>query len=118
MIRILRENDVDVIFSHKGPRKRRGRKRKSRLGQMLQIDASPFDWLSNGSMLSMHGAIDDATGRVVALWLKPAECLNGYFRVLEQTILRWGIPVSIYSDAHTIFFSPKSGKLTPQEELA
>ena len=118
VIRILRENDVDVIFSHKGPRKRRGRKRKSRLGQMLQIDASPFDWLSNGSMLSMHGAIDDATGRVVALWLKPAECLNGYFRVLEQTILRWGIPVSIYSDAHTIFFSPKSGKLTPQEELA
>ncbi|MDT8285417.1 MAG: integrase, partial [Thermovirgaceae bacterium] len=68
--RILRENNVDVIFSHKGPRKRRGRKRRSRLGQMLQIDASPFDWLSNGSMPSMHGAIDDATGRVVALWLE------------------------------------------------
>ena len=117
VIRILRENDVDIIFSHKGPRKRRGRKRKSRLGQMLQIDASPFDWLSKGSMLSMHGAIDDATGRVVALWLEPAECLKGYFHVLEQTILRWGVPVSIYSDAHTIFFSPKSGKLTPQEEL-
>ena len=117
VIRILRENNVDVIFSHKGPRKRRGRKRKSRFGQMLQIDASPFDWLSNGSMLSMHGAIDDATGRVVALWLEPAECLNGYFHVLEQTILRWGVPVSIYSDAHTIFFSPKSGKLTLQEEM-
>lgn len=84
---------------------------------MLQIDASPFDWLSNGSMLSMHGAIDDATGRIVALWLEPTECLNGYFHILEQTILRWGVPVSIYSDAHTIFFSPKSGKLTPQEEL-
>ena len=118
MIRILRENNVDVPFSHKGPRKRRGRKRKSRIGQMLQIDASPFDWLSNGSMLSMHGAIDDATGKVVALWLEPTECLNGYFHVLERTILKWGVPVSIYSDAHTIFFSPKSGKLTVQEELA
>ena len=117
MVRILKENGVDLPFSHKGPRKRRGRKRRSRFGEMLQIDASPFDWLSNGSMLSMHGAIDDATGRVVALWLEPAECLNGYLHVLEQTILRWGIPVSIYSDAHTIFFSPKSGKLTLQEEL-
>ncbi|MDT8285416.1 MAG: integrase, partial [Thermovirgaceae bacterium] len=72
---------------------------------------------SNGSMPSMHGAIDDATGRVVALWLESAECLNGYFHVLEQTILRWGVPVSIYSDAHTIFFSPRSGKLTLQEEM-
>jgi len=117
VIRILRENDIDVSFSHKGPRKRRGRKRKPRLGQMLQIDASPFDWLSDGSMLSMHGAIDDATGKITALWLEPTECLNGYFHVLERTLLRWGVPASIYSDAHTIFFSPKSGKLTMQEEL-
>lgn len=67
VIRILRENDVDVIFSHNGPRKRRGRKRRPRFGEMLQIDASPFDWLSSGSMISLHGAIDDATGKVVAL---------------------------------------------------
>ncbi|MDO9508125.1 MAG: ISNCY family transposase, partial [Thermovirgaceae bacterium] len=90
---------------------------RPRFGEMLQIDASPFDWLSNGSMISLHGAIDDATGKVVALWLEPTERLNGYFKVLKRTILTYGVPRSIYSDAHSIFFSPKSGKLTVQDEL-
>jgi len=57
-----------------------------RFGQMLQIDASPFYWLSNGSMISLHGAIDDATGNVTALRFERTECLDGYFRVLEETI--------------------------------
>ncbi|MDD5515741.1 MAG: hypothetical protein PHX71_10430, partial [Synergistales bacterium] len=47
----------------------------------------PFDWLSNGSMISLHSAIDDATGNVTALRFERTECLDGYFRVLEETIL-------------------------------
>lgn len=115
--RFLQEAGIHTHFSHKGPRKRKGRKRRPRFGDMLQIDASPFDWLFSGSMISLHGAIDDATGKVVALWLEPTERLNGYFKVLKRTILTYGVPRSIYSDAHSIFFSPKSGKLTVQDEL-
>ena len=70
-----------------------------RFGQMLQIDASPFDWLSKGSMISLHGAIDDGTGNVTALHFEPAECLDGSFRVLEETVLAYGVPRSIGSDA-------------------
>jgi hypothetical protein len=88
-----------------------------RFGQMLQIDASPFDWLSNGSMISLHGAIDDGTGNVTALRFEPAECLDGSFRVLEETVLAYGVPRSIDSDAHSIFFSPKPDRLTLVEEL-
>jgi hypothetical protein len=73
---------------------------------MVQIDASPFDWLGNGSMLALHGAIDDATGKILALWLEPTECLFGYFHVLDRMIRKYGVPGIIYSDAHTIFFSP------------
>ena len=39
------------------------RKRKACPGMMVQLDASPYQWLG-GSKLSMHGAIDDATGKV------------------------------------------------------
>ena len=115
--RILKGASLKNPFSHKGPRKRRMRARMERFGQMLQIDASPFDWLSNGSMITLHGAIDDATGHVTALRFEPTECLDGYFHVLEETILSYGIPRSIYSDAHSIFFSPSPSKLSLTEEL-
>ena len=115
--RILKGASLKNPFSHKGPRKRRRRTRMERFGQMLQIDASPFDWLSNGSVVSLHGAIDDATGNVTALRFERTECLDGYFRVLEETILGYGVPRSIYSDAHSIFFSPKPPRLTLVEEL-
>lgn len=85
--RILKGANLKNPFSHKGSRKRKRRIRMERSGQMLQIDASPFDWLSNGSMISLHGAIDDATGNVTALRFERTECLDGYFRVLEETIL-------------------------------
>jgi hypothetical protein len=77
--RILKRRGVKNSFTHKGPKKHRRRERKKRFGEMVQIDASPFDWLCNGSMLSLHGAIDDATGKILALWLKPTECLFQLF---------------------------------------
>jgi len=55
--RILKGAGLKNPFSHKGPRKRKRRIRMERFGQMLQIDASPFDWLCNGSMLALHGAV-------------------------------------------------------------
>ena len=115
--RILKERGIKSPFTHKGPKKHRRRKRKRQLGEMVQIDASFFDWLCNGSMLALHGVIDDATGKILALWLEPTECLFGYFHVLDRMIRKYGVPGIIYSDAHTIFFSPRSGKLSAEEEL-
>jgi len=115
--RILKERGIKNPFTHKGPKKHRRRKRKRQLGEMVQIDASFFDWLCNGSMLALHGVIDDATGKILALWLEPTECLFGYFHVLDRMIRKYGVPGIIYSDAHTIFFSPRSGKLSAEEEL-
>lgn len=95
----------------------RRRKRKAREGIMLQMDASPFDWLNDGQDYSIHGAIDDATGKVVALYMCKEECLQGYFEVMRTVITENGIPVSLYADRHTIFLSPKDGKLTIEEQL-
>lgn len=43
------------------------------------------------------------------------ECLFGYLEMMRQCCLDFGVPQSIYSDRHTIFRSPKTGKLTVEE---
>ncbi|MGI6551991.1 MAG: integrase, partial [Bacillota bacterium] len=68
--------------------------------------------------LALHGGIDDATGKVVALYLAKNECLQGYFEVMRFMFENFGIPVSIYSDSHTIFKSPLKDKLSIEEQLA
>ena len=117
VIRILKEKGVDLPCSRKGPRRRQRRERRKKRGELIQLDASPFDWLSNERMCSLHGAIDDATSEIVALWLAETEQLNGYFHVLANMIRTSGVPRALYTDGHTIFFSPQDGKLTEEEEL-
>jgi transposase len=99
-------------------KKHRRRKRKAREGIMLQMDASPFDWLNDGQQYSIHGAIDDATGKIAALYMCKHECLQGYFEVMRTVITQNGIPISLYADRHAIFVSPKDGKLTLEEQFA
>ena len=82
---------------------------------MVQLDASPFAWLG-GENLNLHGAIDDATGTVLGLYLCKEETLEGYFEVARQMIKVFGIPISTYNDRRTIFVSPK-GKLSIEDQL-
>ena len=113
--RILRGAGIVSPRKKKKIRAHRYRKRKDCAGMMVQLDASPYSWLG-GEDLNLHGAIDDATGSVVGLYLCKEETLEGYFEVVRQMIRGPGIPISTYSDRHTIFFSPK-GKLTVEDQL-
>ena len=45
------------------------------------------------------------------------ECLFGYEEMMRCCCLKFGVPQSVYSDKHTIFRSPKTGKLTVEEEI-
>lgn len=91
------------------------RKRKPHPGQLIQIDATPFAWFGGNITYTLHGAIDDATGSVVGLFLTKNECLYGYLETMRQCCMDFGVPQTVYSDNHTIFRSPKTGKLTVDE---
>ena len=67
---------------------------------------------------TLLGAIDDASGQVVGLFLTQNECLYGYLETLRQCCTDFGIPQTVYSDNHTIFRSPKTGKMTTDELIA
>jgi hypothetical protein len=80
------------------------------------MDASPYEWIS-GIKCSLHGAIDDARGNITGLYFCENECLNGYFEVKRQTILEYGLPVSVYVDRHIIFKAPSNTKPTIYDEF-
>ncbi|WP_311135608.1 ISNCY family transposase [Aminithiophilus ramosus] len=115
--RFLRAENLSLVHRHRAPKRRSRRVRRSRRGDLVQMDASPFDWFEIGERCTLHGVIDDATGEVLGLWMARNECLFGYFRVLRQMLDRHGVPRELYADRHTIFLSPKSEKLTIKEEL-
>ncbi len=108
------------LASPKKRRKRKShhrRKRKARRGTLIQMDATPFEWFSTPEKFTLHGAVDDATGEIVGAFLTPHECLMGYFAVARQMLLNCGIPVSLYTDRHSIFVSPKAASLSIQDQL-
>jgi hypothetical protein len=71
---------------------------------MLQIDASPHDWLEGrGPWLTLVGAIDDATN---FRWARFVERENtwAYLELLKDICHSHGLPLSLYSDKHSVFF--------------
>ena len=113
--RILRKEGLSPKLKHKRPRYRKRRERKEAFGRMVQIDASPHDWLEGrGPWLTLVGGRDDATNHT---WVhfEPVENLWGYFHLIQDIASSHGLPFSLYSDCHTIFFSPRPQ--TVEEQL-
>jgi len=88
-------------------RPRQGRMRRTpeaQMGALVQLDASPFAWLGDrGPRLTLHGAIDDATGTGLALVFRPTEDLHGYVTVLQQLCTTYGRPLVLYGDRFGVF---------------
>lgn len=74
------------------------------MGALVQLDASPFAWLeTRGPQLALHGAIDDATSTVLALYFRPTEDLHGYVTLLGQLVTTYGRPLALYGDRLNVF---------------
>lgn len=116
--RVLTEAGIKSPMKRRKKKSHHRRKRKPQKGMLVQIDASPHEWIPGLGTLDLHGAIDDATGDVLALYLMPNECMEGHYEIARQVITNQGRPLSFYCDKHTIFVSPKDGKLTIEEQLA
>ncbi|MET0650005.1 MAG: ISNCY family transposase [Pyrinomonadaceae bacterium] len=97
------------------PRKYRSRReRRAAAGMLLQIDASPHDWLEGrGSYLTLVGAIDDATNRC---WVRfsEAETTWAYLGLMREVALSAGLPLALYSDRHDIFHARREPTIIEQ----
>ena len=108
----------------KSPRKRRAPKHRSRRerypqkGMLLQTDASEHDWLEGrGPRLTLVGAIDDATGEVPHALFRLEEDSQGYFLLFREIVGRYGMPMAVYRDRHSIFEHVTSAPETLEEQL-
>jgi transposase len=100
------------------PRQYRARREpRARMGALVQLDASPFNWLeARGPAMSLHGAIDDATGTVLALHFRPTEDLHGYTTLLAALATQHGRPLACYGDRLNVFLR-NDAHWTLDEEL-
>ena len=101
---------IRLALGRASPRRRRAPQHRSRrprapaMGQLVQLDASPFAWFEDrGPRATLHGLIDDATSSPLALWFRPTEDLHGYTTVLGQTCRQYGLPITLYGDRLNLF---------------
>jgi transposase len=110
----LRAAGIKPKRKRRRPKYRSRRERKEAFGMMIQIDASDHDWLEGrGPKMVLVGGIDDATGFVWAHF-EDSETTWSYLRLIRRVALSHGIPLSLYSDRHMIFHSPKEPTIIEQ----
>ena len=98
-----REAGIRPKCRRRPPKHRRRRPRQLAEGLMLLWDGSPHRWFgAQTAPCCLMAAIDDATGKVLALRFVPQESAWAYLKLLEEVICRWGVPASVYQDRHTI----------------
>jgi hypothetical protein len=80
------------------------RERRSRFGELVQIDGSHHDWFEGRApKCCLFVFIDDATSRIIAARFEPTETTLGYMRCVRAHVEKCGKPLSYYSDRHSIF---------------
>jgi transposase len=111
---ILRKEGIPSKRKVKRRKYRSRRERKEAFGMMLQLDASPHDWLQGrGPWLTLLGAKDDATGYVWAHF-EEAETTWGYLDLMGEVISTHGVPLSLYADRHSIFHTTREPTIIEQ----
>jgi transposase len=79
----------------------RRRPRKAAEGTMMLWDGSPHRWFGKKyDPCCLMAAMDDASGKVLALRFVDAESSWAYLSVLERVVCHHGIPASVYQDRH------------------
>ena len=102
--RIQREINTSVTEIKKVPHIYALRRRRSRFGELIQIDGSPHAWFGEDAQRAcLLAFIDDATGIITAARFYPTENQTDYLTLIKEHVCRYGVPVALYSDRHTIF---------------
>jgi Helix-turn-helix domain len=80
------------------------RTRRSRYGEMQQIDGSYEYWFEErGEKCCLLVSVDDATSAITGLMFCKTETTEDYLTLLKAYIAKHGRPVSFYSDKHSVF---------------
>ena len=110
---------ADGLWKPKIKRKKRAhptRERRACKGELIQIDGSPHTWFEDRApKCTLIAFIDDATSQLMGARFYPSETTIAYLDVLESYVSRYGRPLSLYSDRHSIFTTHKDEDIDPTQ---
>ena len=83
------------------------------VGELWQLDATPFRWFGEGAAtLPMLNLLDDASRRQTGGKVYAKENLAAYVDFLKEAFERFGLPLQIYVDQASFFKSQTPERLT------
>jgi hypothetical protein len=86
---------------------------RSFIGELWQLDATPFPWFgAPAPSLPMINMLDDCSRQQVGGCLYHNENLESYIHFLASAFERYGLPLQIYVDQATFFKPPSDGGST------
>ena len=100
----MTEEQINEIVSHEislEDSHPRGEKPKY-FGEVIEQDGSIHLWFGD-KKTCLHLAIDKATSIIVGAYFAKEETLNGYYNVLYQILINYGIPYKFLTDNRTVF---------------
>lgn len=107
------ENDQ----AHAGPPKKEPaavrRWQCAEVGALWQLDSTPHRWFGDDTDLyPLLDMLDDCSRVIVGTRLYPQECLMAYMDFLPRAFEEYGLPLALYVDYHSFFFSKIPENLT------
>ena len=92
------------------------RARRSRFGELVQMDGSHHAWFGEGDRrYCLMNLVDDATGTTLSV-MGEEETSELAMRALWQWVTRYGVPQALYTDRHSVYLETREPTL--EEELA
>lgn len=122
---ILTQNNINSPEKHNIKRKKvhRIRFRRKHFGELVQWDATPFQWFKwagDNKYYTLHGALDDATSKFLGLYMTENECRYGYIECRRQVLENYGIELEDYTDRSPVFYNnyKEQTQIDLQEQLS
>jgi hypothetical protein len=86
---------------------------RQQIGSLWQLDATPHRWFpGQAKPTPLLNMLDDCSRLTVGVTLYPAETLLAYLEFLPRAFLLHGLPLQIYVDYHSFFFTAVPEALT------
>lgn len=101
--RFLRKENLLAKAPLKRKKYHKQRPRREAFGELLQLDTSPHDWLSNGTKLHLVDVIDDATSQVLYAQLFESDGTIPNMVAMESICRNYGVPAAFYVDRASWF---------------
>ena len=96
---LLAQTKVRIPKSRSGQKCHQPRTRRSRRGELIQIDGSYHNWFEGrGDKCCLLVAIDDATSELMGLKFITHESTVGYMELISEYMRKHGRPITFYSD--------------------